>query len=170
MQTVVNDVVSVANRYGLGDNYASSHGGGFARQQLASRRPNRGHLLQIFIHKDIVNDVTYRSQPMGIPVPASETQGQSVSDFLRDTSRPCNPPGNTSGPCCGQSRIFMHPTIFTDLSQTRIYHYAANEEYMSAEGGRTALLHDLEKALSPILGNAEGLRKALNGVEGRASI
>lgn len=166
LSIVTDDVVRVANRYKLGNNYISpgTRAGMMGACAWGAPPTNGGHLLQIFVHKDVVNDIAYRSVPMGVPV--RTTSGQSIADFLRDSSARCTPIGNTSGPCNGQSRLFMHPTIFTDPKQARIFHYAASEEYTRAEG-RAQFLTELEQALLPILGSPEGLRKALEGIEGR---
>jgi hypothetical protein len=167
LDSVINRVVEVSNRYGLMGNYAKHSdprrhplmlGMGGAR--------SAGHMLQIFVRKDVVDHIAYRSEPMGVPIKSPVP----ISVFLsgEGTAR-ASRVGDPSGPCNGQARIFMHPAVFTDPTASQIFHYCANEEFMNPDptkpGSRGAYVQELHAALAPILGSADGLRRAFCGVE-----
>lgn len=111
-----------------------------------------GHMLQIFVHKDWANDISYVSLPMGVPVPAS-------ADIVAHTS---------GGRVSGQARIFMHPDVFLDPWKSRMYHYCAIPELCSPEskaGGLTrgSMILELRDALQPIIADLAKLRKNIDG-------
>ena len=109
-------------------------------------------MLQIFMHKDWANDVSYVSLPMGVPVLAS-------ADIVSHAS---------GDRVSGQARIFMHPDVFLDASKSRMYHYCAIPELCSAEtkaGGLTrgSMIIELRGALQPITADLAKLRKNIDG-------
>lgn len=115
-----------------------------------------GSMLQIFVHKDIVDEIAYASMPMGVPIKGVE----KLSAHLRG--------GHTEG----QARVFMHPAVFTDTTKAHLFHYTANPMLSamdpSIEGSRGAFIKELRKALEPILGDYKALRKAFLAIEGRS--
>ena len=177
-------------RFGLKGNYGRTTGkpgrAGFGAGWgggMDMAAPN-GHLLQIFIHRDVVDHLAYRSHPMGVPV--GDTR--PISEFLRGPDGPAPAPATprrgpkhsraafgmhaASGPASGQARIFMHPAVFTNPAQSRIYHYCANAAFAcpdpAAALSRAAYALELQQALAPLLGSAAALRTTAGGIEGRA--
>ncbi len=65
-----------------------------------------GQMLQIFIKKSILDEITYISQPLGSPYSGDET------DCAASTN---------------QVRILAHPQYFMNPDLVRVYRYAANE-------------------------------------------
>ena len=111
-----------------------------------------GHMLQLFVRKDVANSVSYVAQPMGVPVPA-------LADIVAHTS---------GGSVNGQARVFMHPDIFLDAAKARVFHYCAIPELCSAEtkgGGLTrgSFVQELRNALKPVVADLAKLRKNIDG-------
>lgn len=113
-----------------------------------------GHMLQIFVHRECVDNYAYASQPYGIPVP-------NVSSILAYAS--CSP-------VCGQARIFMDPNLFTDKQRACAFHYCAWPEFCSDEatavGGGTqgAMRAELLTALNPLLESAASRKRAVAAI------
>jgi hypothetical protein len=174
LDTVITNIIEVSNRYGLVGNYAKPTERGTARADSMldkSACNNAGHMLQIFVRKDLVDHIAYRSHPKGIPI----VSPVPISAFLRgEGTPPATRVGDASGPCNGQARVFMHPTIFTDPKSSIIYHYCANEAFMSPDpatpGSRGAYVQELHAALAPLLGSADSLRRTHRGVEALGTV
>lgn len=107
---------------------------------------NRGHMVQLFIHKSIVDDLAYASRPMGILDPSR----MPLSKHLR-------------GVASGQARIFMHPTLFCDPDCARIFHYPADPGFAH---NRNRFQKELEALLEPILSTEAAMLRAFKGIEG----
>eukprot|EP01001_Neometanema_parovale_P008201 NODE_4479_length_1058_cov_71.113369_g4277_i0.p1 GENE.NODE_4479_length_1058_cov_71.113369_g4277_i0~~NODE_4479_length_1058_cov_71.113369_g4277_i0.p1 ORF type:complete len:303 (+),score=38.53 NODE_4479_length_1058_cov_71.113369_g4277_i0:49-909(+) len=155
IKKVTDDILALGAKYGL---MAHSYGASGSKRHLMfgdgcgeSYTETTGHMLQIFLHKSVVDDIAYSSHAYGVMV----GDRMPLSKYLA-----------TASPVQGQARIFMHPLVFTDKSKAIIYHYAANSEYWLK---RPAFLKDLKTALHPILGSYTSLKTALAGIEARAS-
>merc|ERR1712012_991043 len=98
-------VVMVGARHGLCVHAYSS--GGNATN--SSDTVLLGYMLQIFVHKSVVEQFAYPSQPMGIPIK------RSISDYITKDGVAAD----------GQARILFHPNLFLDPSLVRLYHYCA---------------------------------------------
>ena len=96
-----------------------------------SERP--GHLLQIFVRRDVVDDIAYGSQPYGVFDPSSNP----LSAHLAKDVAPM-----------GQARVFWHPSVFLDPMKSVVYHYAANKEAMlSRRQMRDEMIAEIGKSL-----------------------
>jgi hypothetical protein len=139
---VADEIVRIGGKYGLQTHpYVS-------KQTHSAPKVLCGQLLQIFIHRDFVDDICYASLPYGVPV----THSVPLSEKL------------LLGPATGQARVFMHPDIFSDQSRGIIYHYAADREY--AEIGRDQMHEEMRTALSPIVGDPVALERASRSLRG----
>lgn len=143
-------LLNLASQYGL---VAYGYGsGGYSSQ------PNRlgGQMLQIFIHRDEVDDMVYHSLPYGVPIDTP-----SVKRWL--TGEDLTPAVD------GQVRILMRPEVFLDESRGRIFHYCADWEFLGGspdmQGSRAAFVQEIRKILEPVLSQipADELRKRLTG-------
>lgn len=119
-----------------------------------------GHMLQIFIHKDYVDDLAYICKPFGVPV---EGAGP-VSTFLGGVDVT-----SSADPHNCQARIFMHPDVFMDSSKARVFHYCAVPELCSMadhEGSRGRLVRSLDRLLEPLFTNSKAFARTFEGIEG----
>ena len=133
----------------VGDNYNLS-GDLFRADHVASHRSGKpGHMMQVFIRVDCVDDVAYGSQPGGV----FETASNPLSTYLTAKNAPD-----------GQARIFWHPSLFLDPSKVKVYHYAADEKVHGRN--RVQLQEELRVALKPLLGDAKTALRAFHGIEG----
>jgi hypothetical protein len=105
-----------------------------------------GHLLQIFMKRELVDRYVYPAFPFGVP----DTSRNPLPKYLA---------GN--GPIKGQVRIVAHPAIFMKATYVRMYVYSADPTYHSM---REAFQDKLTKLLDPILGSAEARREAAEGI------
>ncbi|KAH3744173.1 hypothetical protein Pelo_14432 [Pelomyxa schiedti] len=113
-----------------------------------------GNMLQIFIHKDILDDVAYPCQPGGYPI----AHHGSFSEYLKADPT-------------GQTRIFAFPALFVDRKHAFIYHYCANQDLCCPDskvpGSRGALKRELRAVLKPVLGTPEGRRAAFQRIQAK---
>ena len=134
----------------------------------AGKTPPPGHMLQIFVHRDWVNDAAYPSAPYGI--------------YLRAEGTICNYADKT--PVSGQARVFMHPDIFAaghakhpdDLSaKSHVFHYCATPELCSSDPAageltRGALRDELQLLLGELIGDVQALKRTRAAIEGHAFV
>merc|ERR1712060_940120 len=97
-----------------------------------------GYMLQIFVHRSIVEQYAYPSHAMGVPIPGTMTEyvfGSKVAD--------------------GQARVLFHPKIFLDANNARLFHYCASPLQSclnaSVPNSRGAFLQELRTVLKPVL-------------------
>ena len=147
---VADGIIQIAGRYGLqtGPYLQSTRGGFYHHPGTPSSSRSPGHILQIFIHRDYVDDVCYAAQPYGVPVQKKEIFSKKLLE----------------GPATGQARVFMHPDLFVGGTRGIIYHYAADQEY--ALIGREGLHADLSTVLSPIVSDPVALERARLSLKG----
>ncbi|KAH3744178.1 hypothetical protein Pelo_14437 [Pelomyxa schiedti] len=130
----------------------SHFGAGTQAYSAPSTAHPPGNMLQIFIHKEILDDVAYPCQPYGHPIQHSGT----FAEYLKS-----NP--------TGQTRIFAFPALFVDRNHAFIYHYCANQDLCCPDskvpGSRGALKRELRAVLKPVLGTSEGRRAAFQRIQ-----
>ena len=122
--------------------------GTYAEMRRIGRMGGRGmgHMLQIFIRKDIVDDVAYSSRPLGVP-----TGHKRISELF------------DRGEVSGQARLFMSPELFTDESKTRIFYYCSSQEYSST---RVCFIEKLRDLFKPITDDPVLRKKARYSIKG----
>lgn len=108
-----------------------------------------GHMLQIFIRADCVDDVAYGSEAFGV----YNANYNPLSRYLMRDKEPS-----------GQARVFWHPTLFNDPTKVKIYHYAADPKNTPAK--RLEFHAALRRVLKPLLGTPEGVIRAFKALEG----
>eukprot|EP00727_Mastigamoeba_balamuthi_P009886 m51a1_g552 hypothetical protein (703) ;mRNA; r:452804-455145 len=103
VQSIADAIVAIGTKYGLA---TSMYGSRAPRAMVypGATGMSTGNMLQIFVHRDLVDDVAYRAMPMGVPVNTHE----KLSGTL------------LKGPAAGQARVFMHPELFTDSTKARL--------------------------------------------------
>ena len=138
-------MAAIGTKHQLHGNLFRSEGGG------SDSVTNPGHMLQIFIRADCVDDVAYGSLAYGVYQASLNPPSQYM---LREQAPD------------GQARIFWHPSLFLDPSKCKVYHYAANPKNHGS--ARKSLQKDIEEALAPLLGNVPSALKAFYGIEGRS--
>ena len=137
----INDVITVGRRWNLlTDVYGENQHNGVTGMT--------GHMIQMFIAADVVDDLAYASHAMGVPDPTRNP----LSTYLTGKKTPD-----------GQARIFVHPSLFLNTDKVKLYHYAANQNLHKK---RINFQDDLIKALFQILGTPKAVLRAYNGVEG----
>jgi hypothetical protein len=131
---VADAVVSAGQRHAISTHCFSAASGNvaYAERQLT------GYMLQIFVHRSIVEQHVYPSEPMGRPI------AKGILDYVSGGKKRAD----------GQARILFHPRTFIDPSMTRLFHYCARplQSCMDASitASRGALIQDLEEALQPL--------------------
>eukprot|EP00746_Dinoflagellata_sp_MGD_P069738 gnl/MRDRNA2_/MRDRNA2_28542_c0_seq1.p1 gnl/MRDRNA2_/MRDRNA2_28542_c0~~gnl/MRDRNA2_/MRDRNA2_28542_c0_seq1.p1 ORF type:complete len:964 (+),score=188.05 gnl/MRDRNA2_/MRDRNA2_28542_c0_seq1:243-2894(+) len=129
-------LVDVGRRHGLPvQGYASQNGDAFyERSELT------GYMLQIFVHRSIVEEYAYPSQPFGVPLPGG------IVDYVEN--------GTVAD---GQARLYFHPKIMLDPRKARLFHYCARPSQSSLDPGvpssRGSLVKELRAALAPLVGD-----------------
>jgi hypothetical protein len=144
LEKIANDLRAIACEFGISEELHSP----------AVPATPQGHMLQIFLHKDSVNHLAYLSDKQGVP----KKMEQSMKSILRPLK----------SAVYGHSRLLAHPAVFIDPGQVKMYYYSSSCDFMGdGPRSRSVFLEKLNLALTPIIGDAEGLRRAYLGVEGR---
>lgn len=108
----------------------------------------KGHLLQIFMHRNTVDEYAYASKPMGV---------------IDETRQPLSKSLAKPGPLSGQARLTCNPTVFMRANFVRIYSSSADETFHKQ---RVAFQSEIVDALTPIIGTPTQRKKAAEGVYG----
>eukprot|EP00667_Euglena_gracilis_P008044 EG_transcript_8141 len=137
VKDLAKQIVSLSTKHGLDVR-------GFGGKGCKSGRS--GHLLQIFVKRELVDKYVYASLPYGVPDPPR----QPLSKFLAGP-----------GPIHGQVRICAHPAVFMRAAYVRMYVYSADPTFHAK---RQAFQEELTNLLDPILGSAEARREAAEGI------
>lgn len=145
-ETLASAVVEAGRKHNLSvGHYGTSSGS-------VSNAPLSGYMLQVFVHRSIVEDFVYPSEAMGKPI------DKKVISHLEDREK-----------ADGQARILFAPKVFLDPSRVKLYHYCARplQSCMDADvaGSRGCLIRDLKEALSPLLN-----RKRLDSIRQRLKL
>jgi len=153
VQSAADALVDIGERYGLP--VANYRKGTPAGATAASGRKLFGHMLQLFVHKDYVDQLAYASKPYGVPVDGFD----SIKAYA------------SRSPVSGQARIFMDPSMFTDESKTQVVHYCSwpefcsDEETAAAGSTRGAMRAEMRESLKNLLGNSLALQRAKTAIE-----
>eukprot|EP00759_Apiculatamorpha_spiralis_P041795 PhF_6_TR40242/c0_g1_i6/m.59860 len=140
---LVKRVAEVGSKWGLhGNMYESS-----VSQTTNNSAP--GHMIQIFIRTDLVDDLAYGSHAYGV----YNAEWNPPSKYLTGKTHPT-----------GQGRVFVHPSAFMDWKKVKVYHYAANETFHTK---RREFLRDLRQALLPLYDTPQKAIRAMYGIEGQ---
>lgn len=107
-----------------------------------------GHMLQIFMHRSVVDEYAYAALPYGV---------------IDHTRQPLSHALAQPGPIGGQGRLTCNPAVFMRANFVRIYISSADEAFHNA---RLGFQGELVEALSPIIGSASVRRKAAEGIYG----
>lgn len=144
--TMIRAADALSSKCGLVGNYSvpGEHG-------MSSRGGHLpGHMLQIFVRSDCVDDVAYGSHAYGV----WRDDANPLSSYMLQPKAPD-----------GQARVFWHPSLFTDPKRTRVYHFAADP---LASSKRAELQKGLAEILRPLLGDARAVVKTFRFVEGQS--
>ena len=94
-----------------------------------SGNTNFGHMLQILVHKSLVDHISYISLPYEVPINGATPPSMFLrsndginGDVLHAIDQFKNNSINT-GICHGQSRIITHPSNLTDASKCITHHF-----------------------------------------------
>jgi len=141
---LIDDIEKLAVKHGLKGMPGASSG-------------NPGHLLQIFIKRNIVDKYAYASLPYGIPdMPRHPLEKHLLTSGLPD-----------QGHIKGQVRIVMNPQAFLQKMKTRLYLYSADPEFHK---NRKEFQKEAQKLLAPILGTKEARKKCAEHIFGEGSV
>lgn len=114
----------------------------------ATGKGHTGHLLQIFVHRSQIDAVAYASLPYGVPDPSRQPLSSSLA---------------SSHQICGQARLITNPSVFMRPRKVRMYVCSAEEAF---HRNRSVFQDELQKLLSPILGDPTVRKRAATGVYG----
>eukprot|EP00747_Dinoflagellata_sp_TGD_P164384 gnl/TRDRNA2_/TRDRNA2_184258_c0_seq1.p1 gnl/TRDRNA2_/TRDRNA2_184258_c0~~gnl/TRDRNA2_/TRDRNA2_184258_c0_seq1.p1 ORF type:complete len:587 (+),score=135.61 gnl/TRDRNA2_/TRDRNA2_184258_c0_seq1:202-1761(+) len=107
-----------------------------------------GHMLQIFMRREIVDKYVYPAFPYGVP----DKKRDPLSKYLAD---------GTKGMIEGQVRITLNPDVFLRTPLARMFTFSADPTYHE---NRPAFIEDLIGQLKPILGDEKTRTKAAKGI------
>lgn len=111
--------------------------GGGDRQQVLS-----GYMLQIFVHRSIVDEYAYPSEPYGRPIPGT------LTEYVDSHNK-----------ADGQARLYFDPEVMLDPRRSRLFHYCARPSQSSLDpavpGSRGSLVRALRVVLEPLLKDDE---------------
>eukprot|EP00051_Salpingoeca_urceolata_P013543 m.170132 g.170132 ORF g.170132 m.170132 type:complete len:569 (-) comp17822_c1_seq4:146-1852(-) len=141
VSSLATQIVKLSEKHGLDVSQ-------FKGKRCASGRP--GHLLQIFLKRELVDRFAYASLPYGVV----EKKRQPLSATL-----------GSAGPIHGQARVVTHPSIFLQARHCRMFVYSADPTF---HGNREKFQKELTQLLKPILGAPETRVKAATGIHGGA--
>lgn len=108
-----------------------------------------GHLLQIFMKRNLVDTLCYPAKPYGVV----DTERLPLSDYIN---------GNKSVQV-GQARIIAHPKYFMQANMIRCYVASADKTFHQ---NRAAFQEKLTSLLNVILGEPSLRQKAATGIYG----
>jgi len=108
-----------------------------------------GHMLQIFLRRELCDTFVYPAFPFGVP---DEARNKPLSKYLAEHQ-----------PIEGQVRITFNPDVFLRATYARMFTYSADPTYNS---NRPKFIKELVGLLEPILGTEEHREKAARGIFG----
>lgn len=139
---MIDAILRVSAKYGLDVRH---YGKGVQKQGMNFSKAGFGHMLQIFVRKDYVDEVAYSSLPYGVPT------GKLLSECLE------------RGDVNGQARIFMNPELFTDITKTRIFYYCPNEKFYYQ---RKQFVNELRDVFKEVFDDINMAHEAKIGIKG----
>lgn len=141
------EVLNLAQEYGLD---VSAFGG----NRCESGKP--GHLLQIFMRRNLVDKYCYAAFPFG----HIDDSRMPLGDYLMTNG---SQDEEDEKVIWGQVRIVCHPTAFVNPESTELYTYSADPTFHAQ---RTEFQKKLKGLLKPVLGTADARRRAALGIFG----
>mmetsp|Transcript_19383 Transcript_19383/g.43617 ORF Transcript_19383/g.43617 Transcript_19383/m.43617 type:complete len:673 (-) Transcript_19383:82-2100(-) len=108
-----------------------------------------GHLLQIFIRRELLDTLAYAAVPWG----AADPDRQPLSRWLN----------SDESTIWGQARILAHPEYFLEPSAVQMFVASADPTYHAR---RRSFQEDITRALHSVLGDTTVRRNAASGIYG----
>jgi len=108
-----------------------------------------GHLLQIFLRRELCDEFAYPSFPFGVP---DKKRQKPFSKHLAGDA-----------PVSGQVRITFNPDVFLQARYSRLFTFSADATY---HRNRPKFIRELVGLLQPILGDEKVRVKAATGIFG----
>merc|ERR1719433_308385 len=108
-----------------------------------------GHMLQIFLRRELCDKYVYPAFPFGVPDKARDLP---LSKYLAEKE-----------PIEGQVRITLNPDIFLRANLARMFTYSADPTYHE---NRPSFIKEMVELLEPILGEETLRVKAATGIFG----
>jgi len=133
-------IVASAGKHGLD---ASAYGG------KPCKSGRSGHMLQIFMRRELCDEFVYPSHPFGVP---DKARSKPLSAYLQKDVK-----------IQGQVRITANPDVFIRAVCVRMFVYSADPFF---HAHREAFQDELIDLLNPILGNPATRIKAARGIFG----
>jgi len=140
VRKLANDIIRCSEKHGLD---VSQFGG----KACASGKP--GHLLQIFVRRNLVDQLVYAAKPYG-PI---DEERMPISQWVNGNS-----PFSV-----GQARIVAHPKYFMQANCIRSFVASADPTFHKS---RESFQEELVKLLNPVLGHPSLREKAAKGIYG----
>lgn len=137
---LTDEIVKLASDAGLD---TSQYGGGGCRSGRA------GCIMQIFIHRSIVDKLVYAALPYGVVDASRMPIGQHLAE--------------ARGAISGQVRIVAHPSAFMRANAVRLYTHAADPHFNSK---RVDFQNKMVALLQPVIGTPDRRAAAAAGVYG----
>ena len=135
--TMSKDIIALSAKYGLDVSQ-------FKGPKCKSGRA--GHMLQIFVKRNLVDKYVYGALPFGVP----DKKRPQLSKYLEG-----------DGPIEGQVRIVANPSVFMRGNAVRMYVYSADPTF---HGNRPTFQQELTKMLEPVIGCEAVRLKAAEGI------
>jgi len=135
------DIINLALKHGLD---TSGIPGG-----KTCKSGRSGHMLQIFLRRELCDQFVYPAFPFGVP---DEARNLPLSKYLAEEA-----------PIQGQVRITFNPDVFLRAIYARLFTYSADPTY---HANRPAFIKELVGLLEPILGDEKLRTKAATGIFG----
>lgn len=140
IKKLAKDIIQLSEKHGLD---VTEFGGKGCESGKA------GHLLQIFVRRDLVDQLSYASLPYG----AVDKDRHPISEWL-DADSNCN---------MGQARILAHPAFFMQASCVRMYVGSADPVFHT---NRHKFQSELTELLAVVLADRTDRKKAAKGIFG----
>lgn len=141
VEKLAKDILSLSAKHGLD---TSGIPGG-----KPCKSGRSGHMLQIFLRRELVDKYVYPAFPYGVP---DKKRDLPLSKYLAERA-----------PIVGQVRITLNPDVFLRATYSRMFTYSADPTYSK---NRPAFMKELVGLLEPILGDEEVRVTAAKGIFG----
>lgn len=142
IKRLADEIIELSQRHGLD---VSQFGGQPCKSGKA------GHLLQIFMRRDILDQYTYAAQPWG----AEDKERMPISQWL-------NADSNT---VYGQARIVAHPTVFMQANSVRMFVASADPTFHE---NRSNYQEELTALMKSVVGDPGTRERAATSIYGGA--
>lgn len=139
VKSLAKKTVKLAEKHGLD---ARGHGGKMCTSGRA------GHLLQVFIRRELVSKYVYPSKPYGVP----DLSRDPLSGYL-----------GKGGEKKGQVRLTVNPEVFLQASCVRMFVFSADKTFHK---NRSLFQEELRELLDDILETEESRKTAAKGIFG----